>query len=64
MPIPQPKSGEKENEFISRCVSAIYNEYGEDQSLGICYSTWKEGKMSKSSYNKVAMKIAKFRTKK
>ena len=45
MPIPNPKSGETQSEFVSRCVSAIYDEYGEEQSLGICYSTWRESKM-------------------
>ena len=61
MPIPTPKSGETEQEFIGRCVSAIYDEYGEEQSLGICYSTWKSGKMSKSTSDKVAMKIAEYK---
>jgi hypothetical protein len=45
MPIPNPKSGESQSEFISRCVSAIYDEYGEEQSLGICYSKWRETRM-------------------
>jgi hypothetical protein len=64
MPIPQPKSGEKESDYIGRCMSEISSEYGNEQSLGICYSTWREGKMSKSTYNKVAEKIAKFRIQK
>lgn len=59
MPIPSIKSGETKNEFISRCVSAIVDEYGQDQSLGICYSTWDSGKMSKSTSQRVAEKIAR-----
>lgn len=46
MPIPNPKSGEKEQEFISRCISAIYDEYGQEQSAAICYSTWDKENMS------------------
>lgn len=46
MPIPKPKSGEREDDFISRCIEAIYDEYGQEQSIAICYSTYRESKMS------------------
>jgi hypothetical protein len=59
MPIPQPKSGETEEDFIGRCMSAIYDEYGQEQGSAICYSTWREGKMKKTTSSKVAAKIAK-----
>ena len=45
MPIPKPKSGEKQSDYIGRCMSAISNEYDQDQALGICYSTWRESRM-------------------
>jgi len=38
--IPLPESGEEEDKYISRCVSSITDEYGQEQALGICYSTW------------------------
>jgi hypothetical protein len=38
--IPTPESGEEQDKYISRCVSSIIDEYGQEQSLGICYSTW------------------------
>jgi len=38
--IPLPESGEEEEKYISRCVSSITDEYGQEQALGICYSTW------------------------
>lgn len=41
-PIPSPSGDEDENTFISRCVSSIIDEYGQEQSLGICYSTWRD----------------------
>lgn len=44
MPIPSPKSGEKEQEFVSRCISAIYDEYGKEQAAAICYSKYRETK--------------------
>jgi hypothetical protein len=37
MPIPKRESGERENEFIPRCVSEISGEYEQDQALAICY---------------------------
>jgi hypothetical protein len=41
MPIPKP-SGETQKEYISKCMSAIGGEYPQDQSLAICYDTWRE----------------------
>lgn len=40
MPIPKPQSDETEQEFIGRCVSAISDEYEDDQALAICYQQW------------------------
>jgi hypothetical protein len=40
--IPTPESGEEEDKFISRCVSSIIDEYGQEQSLGICYGVWEK----------------------
>jgi hypothetical protein len=39
-PIPSPESGEEEDKYISRCISSIIDEYGQEQSSGICYSQW------------------------
>ena len=38
--IPTPESGEEQDKYISRCISSIIDEYGQEQSLGICYSQW------------------------
>jgi len=47
MPIPKPKSREKRSEFVSRCVSAISDEYKDNkQAVAICYSQFEEGKAS------------------
>lgn len=53
MPIPKPLSSESESEFVSRCIEAIYDEYGEEQSAAICYNTFKENKMSKTTAQRV-----------
>ena len=42
MPVPNPRPEEQESEFISRCISELYNEYGQEQSAGICYSQWED----------------------
>lgn len=48
MPIPEKKAEEKEQDFISRCVKAIIDEYPQEQALAICYSKLsKDNKMSK-----------------
>jgi len=62
MPIPSPQSGETQDEFVSRCIGEIYNEYGQEQGAAICYSTWREEKMSKSLVeSRIADKIAQFK---
>ena len=48
MPIPKPNKNESESEFVSRCVEAIYDEYGQEQGSAICYNTYrKENSLSK-----------------
>ena len=42
------KSGETENEFISRCVGIeVDSGKPQDQAVAICYSYWRKDKMSK-----------------
>jgi len=50
MPIPKPKSGEKQDAFISRCMSAIGGEYDDNkQAVAICYDAWRKSKEKKES---------------
>lgn len=44
MPIPEPKSGEEKNDFISRCMGddTMVDEYEQEQRAAICYSKWRE----------------------
>jgi hypothetical protein len=42
MPIPSVKSGQSEQEYVSECISAIYDEYGQEQAAAICYSTYRK----------------------
>ena len=47
MPLPKPKDGESEKEFISRCARAISDEFPDNaQRIAVCYSQLRE-KMSK-----------------
>jgi len=41
-PVPSPEGDEDEQTFISRCISELYDEYGQEQSAAICYSKWRE----------------------
>ena len=36
--IPTPESGEEQDKYISRCISSIIDEYGQEQSSAICYA--------------------------
>ena len=42
MPIPNPTPKETEEEFVSRCIGEIYDEYGQEQSAAICYNTYRK----------------------
>lgn len=47
MPLPKPHKGEKEKDFISRCMSddVINEDYPDnDQRLAVCYSIWNRNK--------------------
>lgn len=48
MPIPERESGEDKDKFVSRCISSIIDEYGQEQASAICYNKAEE-KMSKST---------------
>ncbi len=41
MPIPSPNKDEKKGAFVSRCISSIVEEYGQDKAAAICYTQWK-----------------------
>ena len=40
--IPSPEGDEDEQTFVSRCISELYDEYGQEQAAAICYSKWRE----------------------
>ena len=44
MPIPKPKAGESQKDFMTRCMSdnTMVNEYGKDQRLAICSTSFKD----------------------
>ena len=47
MPIPKPTPSETEEQYVSRCIGEIYDEYGQEQGAAICYNTYRsETKMS------------------
>lgn len=41
-PIPSPESDEEQDKYISRCISDIIDEYGQEQASAICYAKWDE----------------------
>ena len=38
--IPSPEKDEEQDKYISRCISSIIDEYGQEQASGICYGQW------------------------
>lgn len=51
MPIPEKKAGENTNDFVSRCIAAIYDEYEMPQSAAICYSKARESMSDEFKYD-------------
>lgn len=51
MPLPRPNKNEKEDDFISRCMSSetIKKDFEtQDQRLAVCYNQWKRSKKENS----------------
>jgi hypothetical protein len=42
MPIPNPTPKETEEQYVSRCIGEIYDEYGQEQGAAICYNTYRK----------------------
>ena len=55
MPIPNKESGEREDDYIGRCMEAIGDEYPQEQSLAICYGKFRE---NMSTENKINSKLS------
>jgi len=51
MPIPTPKKGEEQQDFVSRCMgnAVMVKEYDQKQRAAICYSQFKKRKEAKGS---------------
>lgn len=66
MPIPKPKSDEKQDEFVQRCHRALADEYDDsDQRHAICMGAWrkKHGGEAPSDNAAVARQLAVMRVK-
>lgn len=56
MPIPKPKKGEKQDDFIGRCIPLVLeredldkdSEDDRKQATAICFNTWREAKEAKA----------------
>jgi len=61
MPIPKPKAGEAQNDYVGRCMSAIADEYDtNEQAVAVCISTYQRGEMSKLSGQEKVNSMIKF----
>ena len=46
MPIPNKKIGEKQSEFMIRCVPQVMQYHDKSQAIAICYKSFKGKKKS------------------
>ena len=52
MPIPKPKAGESQREFVQRCMSdSQMSEYDQEQRLAICYNEFRTNLESEKNEN-------------
>ena len=42
MPIPKPKTAEKQSDFMLRCVPQLMQYHEKEQAIAICYQTYKK----------------------
>ena len=50
MPIPKKKQGEKQSDFMIRCVPQLMDYHDEKQAVAICYDAFR-GSVELESYN-------------
>jgi hypothetical protein len=65
MPIPEPNKGEREEEYISRCMSEIGGEYDDTtQAVAVCYSTLRDARGQRMSAQELYIfQMNEYRTK-
>ena len=64
MPIPKPKSDEKQDDFIERCMSndTMKEEYPDnDQRLAVCFSQWKNKEKNSMDTERRYIDLEEFR---
>lgn len=44
MPIPKPKSGEKQSDFMIRCVPELSKYHTKEQAIAMCYKSYDDKK--------------------
>jgi len=42
MPIPKVKTGEKQKDYMLRCVPQLMQYHDKEQAVAICYKTYKD----------------------
>ena len=42
MPIPKPKAGEKQVDFMPRCIEKLMNYHDREEAMAICYDTYRK----------------------
>ncbi len=58
MPV-NPKAGETQEEFISRCIGEeIGAGYSQEQSAALCYSKWDRKELSKQKFSDPRKRVA------
>tara|TARA_R110001606_G_scaffold42244_1_gene113190 strand:- start:478 stop:915 length:438 start_codon:yes stop_codon:yes gene_type:complete len=51
MPIPSKKSGEKQSEFMIRCVPELMRYHDKDQAIAMCYDAFTGSNIRLESFN-------------
>jgi len=51
MPIPKPRAGETQEQFVGRCMAdpTMRDEYDQEQRAAVCFNTWNEASKSEDT---------------
>jgi len=61
IPVPEPRAGESERDFIGRCISTLHKtdpDRSQDQIIAICYSSWR-GEGLHADFNEILRKYVR-----
>ena len=58
MPLPEPEGGESQGDFMGRCMSAVADEFPDQQQrLAVCFRQFRSKTRNRKAYEDIALLV-------